>query len=86
MNANLTRILSAAGALALLATPSMAKPNDRSQTVAPADSVVAANRAAVAPATAAAPATSAQTLYSPNVPSSAEPVHGMHPDFQLSHE
>jgi hypothetical protein len=86
MNANLTKILSAAGALALLATPSMAKQNDRNQTVGPADSVVAPSRAAAAPATAAAPPTSAQTLYSPNVPSSAEPVHGMHPDFQLSHE
>jgi hypothetical protein len=64
----------------------MAKPNERSQTVAPADSAVAPNRTAAAPLTPAAPPTSAQTLYSPNVPSSAEPVHGMHPDFQLSHE
>jgi hypothetical protein len=81
MTSNLKVILSAVGVAALVASPTLAKSQVRTNHVAPA-AVPADARASVAP-------NAAQPLVTPYGPDVREPAHetaGPSPDFQLGSE
>ncbi len=81
MNANLKTILATIGAVAVLASPVLAKTPERHHSAALA--VPTESHASVVE-----PYGPAQTVYAPNLRLPAQPYQngGINPDFQLSHQ
>lgn len=83
MRTNLKVILSAVGAVALLASPAMAKSHARaSQATPPTVNLPYGVQGSVAPYT----PSQAVTVYGPDLPVQPHQYGGTNPDFQLSHE